>query len=158
MRITNKQRIVLGIIIIGLIFLFGYYYVIFCRNELSSSELSCSTAQKLLPFVDAVPLIIFIAFLAGAVVVFFLLRPKDEPTAFNKATLKFLEGDEKVIVNRLIEKNGEALQSELTLLEGMTKLKSHRAIRRLQKKGVVDILPKGKTNLVKLNGDLYEKR
>lgn len=157
MKINNPQKILLAVMIIGLVILGGYLYVLSCRDSLSSSELSCSTAQKVLPFVDAVPFVIFIALVAGAIV-FYLLAPKNQSSGFNKATLKFLTGDEKIIVQRLIEKDGESLQSDLTLLEGMTKVRSHRAIKKLQKKDVIEILSKGKTNIIKLNGDIYNRR
>ncbi len=157
MNITNQQKILLAVMIIGAVVLGGYLYVLSCRNSLSSSELSCTTAQKVLPFVDAFPVVLFIALVAGAIV-FYLLMPRPQPSGFNDATLRFLEGDEKVIVKRLVEKDGEALQTELTQLEGMTKVRSHRAIRRLQKKGVVQVIQKGKTNIVRLSGEIYSSR
>ncbi len=157
MDITNQQKVLLALMIIGIVVLGGYLYVLSCRGTLSSSELSCTTAQKVLPFVDAIPIVLFIALIAGAVV-FYLLSPKPQQSGFNEATLKFLEGDEKVIVKRLVEKDGEALQSELTQLEGMTKVRSHRAIKRLEKKGVVKVVQKGKTNIVRLAGEIYSQR
>ncbi len=156
MKITNQQKVLLALMIIGIVVLGSYLYVLSCRGTLSASELSCTTAQKVLPFVDAIPIVLFIALIAGAVV-FYLLSPKPQQS-FNDATLKFLEGDEKVIVRRLVEKDGEALQSELTQLEGMTKVRSHRAIKKLEKKGVVQVVQKGKTNIVRLAGEIYSQR
>ncbi len=157
MDFTNPQKILLAVMIVGVVLLGGYLYVLSCRDTLSSSELSCSTAQKVLPFVDAIPIVLFLALVAGAVV-FYLLSPRSPPSGFNDATLRFLSGDEKVIVRRLVEKQGEALQAELTQLEGMTKVRSHRAIRKLEKKGVVQVVQKGKTNIIRLSGDIYGRR
>ncbi len=157
MNIGNQQRILIAIFIIGLVILGGYLYVLSCRGGLSNSELTCTTAQKVLPFVDAIPFVIFLALLAGAIVFYLIMGnagAKSQQNTFNKATLKFLEGDEKIIVQRLIEKKGEALQSELTLLDGMTKVRSHRAIKKLEKKGVIDVMQKGKTNIIKLSKEI----
>ena len=156
---TNQRNAIIGIAIIGLAVLAGYYYTISCRQDLSGQELTCSTAQKVLPYVDAVPILIF-ASLVGGALAFYLVMPKGQagdsskPAKFNSATLKFLQGDERAIVKRLVEKGGEAMQSELTHIDGMTKIRSHRAIRKLEQKEVVRVVPKGKTNLVKLTGDL----
>lgn len=144
----------MAILLIGLVILGGYLYVLSCRGQLSGSELSCSTAQKVLPFVDAIPFVLFAALISGAII-FYLLIPDNASKEFNEATLKFLSENERVIVKRIIERGGEAMQSELTRLEGMSKVKSHRTIQKLKKKGVVRIQQKGKTNIIRLTIDIY---
>ncbi len=152
MKLTSAQKAIAAILIVGISLLGAYWYVSTCKENLTPEEASCPTSQKVLPFVDAIPLIVLVAILAGAVA-FHLLSPKPLQK-FNEATLKFLAGDERVIVERLIEKNGEALQSELTHLGGMSKVRSHRAVKKLSEKGVVEVQQKGKTNIVKLSRDV----
>jgi len=42
--------------------------------------------------------------------------------------LRFLSYGERKIIEKLIEKRGVILQSELSRIEGMNKLKAHRAV------------------------------
>lgn len=153
MQLTSAQKSLLAILIVGIALLAAYWYVATCKENLTAEERECPTSQKVLPFVDAVPFLVLAAIIAGAVA-FHLLSPKPQQK-FNDATLKFLSGDEKIIVARLLEKNGEALQSELTHLDGMSKVRSHRAVKKLIEKEVVKVQQKGKTNIVKLEKEIY---
>ena len=159
MKLTSQQKVLVAILIVGVALLGAYWYVYMCKEKLTPEEAACHTSQKVMPFVDAVPFIVLAAILAGALT-FYLLSPKPQDalsihgSGFNKAALKFLHGDERIIITRLMEKNGEALQSELTNLNGMTKVRSHRAVKRLANRGVVEVQQKGKTNIVKLSREM----
>ncbi len=65
--------------------------------------------------------------------------------------LKFLNNNERRVVQKLIEKNGSTLQSDINRMEGMTKLKTHRAVKDLKMKGIIKIENYGKTNRIILN-------
>jgi DNA-binding MarR family transcriptional regulator len=77
-------------------------------------------------------------------------------TDYKNIILKFLNFGERKVVEKLIEKKGEILQSEITRLEGMTKLKTHRAVRNLEKKGIIKVEKYGKTNRIILSKDVRE--
>jgi predicted transcriptional regulator len=64
----------------------------------------------------------------------------------NSVIFKLLNSNERKVIQKLIEKNGEMLQSEITQMQGMTKLKAHRAVKEMQKKGILNIEHHGKTN------------
>jgi DNA-binding MarR family transcriptional regulator len=64
----------------------------------------------------------------------------------NSVIFKLLSSNEKKVIQKLIEKNGEMFQSEITQIQGMTKLKAHRAVKEMQKKGILNIEHHGKTN------------
>jgi DNA-binding MarR family transcriptional regulator len=68
--------------------------------------------------------------------------------------LKFLNPSERKVIEALIEKNGKILQSEITRMKGMTKLKTHRAVRDLEKKGIITRESYGKTYRVILSEDV----
>lgn len=68
--------------------------------------------------------------------------------------LKLLNHNERKIFEKLIEKKGEVMQSEITRMEGMSKLKTHRAIRNLEAKGVIKIERYGKTNRILMSKDI----
>ena len=80
---------------------------------------------------------------------------KDSKDLINKdAILKLLNFNERKVLERLIKKKGEALQSEIGHMEGMNKLKTHRAIRNLELKGVIKTENRGKTKLIILSKDI----
>jgi DNA-binding MarR family transcriptional regulator len=77
-------------------------------------------------------------------------------TYYKNIILKFLNFGERKVMEKLIEKRGETLQSEITRLEGMTKLKAHRAVRNLEKKGIIKVEKYGKTNRIILSKDVRD--
>ncbi|MDD4251331.1 MAG: hypothetical protein PHX27_04035 [Candidatus ainarchaeum sp.] len=62
----------------------------------------------------------------------------------------------KKIVTKLIENNGQILQSELSRIEDIGKLKSHRIIRRLEERNVIEIEKHGKTNIIKIKKEIKD--
>lgn len=70
--------------------------------------------------------------------------------------LKFLNSNERKVVEKLIEGNGSILQSEINKTEGMTKLKTHRAIKNLVMRGIIKTESHGKTNRITLSKDIKD--
>lgn len=70
--------------------------------------------------------------------------------------LKFLNPNERVILKKLIENKGTVLQSEISRMEGMTKLKTHRTVKDLERKGVIKTETYGKTNRIILTEDIKD--
>lgn len=70
--------------------------------------------------------------------------------------LRFLNPGERKVAEKLIEGNGQVLQSEISRLEGMTKLRTHRAVRDLERKGIIKIENHGKTNRIILANNFKE--
>jgi predicted transcriptional regulator len=70
--------------------------------------------------------------------------------------LRFLSPNERRVVELLIAKNGKVLQSEIAHLQGMTKLKTHRAVKELERKGIISRESYGKTYVVSLTRDVKE--
>lgn len=73
-----------------------------------------------------------------------------------KVLLDFLDFDEKKIIEKLLEENGKARQYELTHLTQLSKVRAHRAIKKLASKGVVEVEKLGKVNTVKLKPEIQE--
>jgi len=84
--------------------------------------------------------------------------PKKEAKEMNNKNviLKFLNPNERRILEKLIENNGLVLQSEISRMEGMTKLKTHRAVKDLEIKGIIKAERYGKTNRITLTKDIEE--
>jgi predicted transcriptional regulator len=74
----------------------------------------------------------------------------------NGSILKLLNLNEKKVVEKIIENKGSALQSEVSRMEGMTKLKTHRAVKELERKGIVKLEQYGKTNRIILSEDIKD--
>lgn len=87
--------------------------------------------------------------------------PKDEQTkiendAITKARrllVKTFSYDENRVIKRLMENEGWILQSHISRLQGMGKVKTHRVIKDLEKKQLVFLTKEGKTNRVEFTED-----
>ena len=66
-----------------------------------------------------------------------------------------LDEDEKKVLRKLIDNKGVMMQSKLS--ETFGKIKSHRLIKKLISKKIVEVKKNGKSNLVKLNRELKEE-
>ena len=75
-------------------------------------------------------------------------------TEFTKTILNFLSYNEKKLINKLIEQKGTALQSEISRIEGMGKVKTHRLVKDLERKGVITVEKYGNTNRINLSDNL----
>jgi DNA-binding MarR family transcriptional regulator len=80
------------------------------------------------------------------------------PTEINdkNIVLKFLNPSERKVVEKLIERKGKTLQSEISQMEGMSKLKTHRAVKDLERKGIIVRESYGKTNRIILSKDIKD--
>ena len=91
-----------------------------------------------------------------------LTKFADKTTAVEKnggnvnkqSILKFLGDYERKVLERLLESKGSVLQSEISRIEGMTKLKAHRAVKNLEQKEIIKIERHGKTNRIFLAKDI----
>lgn len=74
---------------------------------------------------------------------------KDRKVKFNVNTImQFLDEDEKKIIKQLSGAEGKMLQSDI---KDLSKLKKHRAIKKLRDKNIVKVEKSGNKNKVKLN-------
>lgn len=143
-----NRRIFYGIIVIAVFFLLTFTTLYY---------------NKLHEFVDALrltPFFIVLSFIVGAGTYAFMserLERKEQTIKKNvDMILKFLNEDERKVIEKLIENNGKALQAEITRLPGMSKLRSHRTIKKLLIRKIVETEKLGKTNIVKLAKDIKE--
>ncbi len=61
-----------------------------------------------------------------------------------------LTDEEKAVVDYLTRSGGMSEQREVARALGLSRLKTHRLISSLRRRGVVTVEPKGRTNLIKL--------
>ena len=70
--------------------------------------------------------------------------------------MKFLGKDDREVLRLLISKEGKTTQSEIASQPGMTRLKAHRIVRKLEERGIVHVEKYGKINMVRLVDELKE--
>jgi len=106
------------------------------------------------------PVFVALGIVIGAVAFYLLTENKKteyvEVKPNPEAILNLLPKEERKVISKIAEEGGKALQSEISMLEGMGKVKSHRVIDKLVKRGIIEKEQHGKTNLVKLSKELKE--
>ncbi|MBN1281199.1 MAG: hypothetical protein JXA00_06080 [Candidatus Thermoplasmatota archaeon] len=77
----------------------------------------------------------------------------EKDTSSKLLLLKFLSYGENKVVKALIEHNGSVLQSEISRMPNMGKVRTHRITTELKKKEIITIEKYGKTNRITLTDD-----
>ena len=120
----------------------------------------CQHEQRVDLLTQLIPVAILGGIIIGAAVFFFMtsrLESKQKEVE-NVASilLQFLSQDEKKVVQKILEGEGKVFQSEVSRIEGIGKLKSHRILQRLSDRRVIEIEKHGKTNIVKFSKEVKE--
>lgn len=160
----NDRNVIIGIIVIVSFLILAFnifpFFGLTGHNEECSLEAGCPHEQQLNFLKTTIPLMLSFALLVGAGTYYFMsqkMEVKEESLKKNTGVLlKFLNPDEKKLVNLLIENNGKILQAEVTRLPGMTKVKSHRVVQKLLDRGVIEKDSVGKTNVIKFTSEIKE--
>jgi len=69
-------------------------------------------------------------------------------------TLKFLESEEKSIVNSILDHKGKITQSEIAKNTGLSRVRIFRTLKKLEEKGIITKKPHGMTNIIELEEEL----
>jgi len=106
------------------------------------------------------PFIAFIGLLVGTAVYYIMTDKvvKQEKSLEKnvKIILNFLTGQERKVIETLLENEGKVQQYELSHLPNLNKLKTHRILVNLEQKGIIHKEKLGKINKIVLNKELYE--
>lgn len=156
---TPEQKIVIGIVIVAIVLgTASLLPIVMPPAEVCYIDGVCQHELQITQLTRIVPVMVALAVVAGAVV-YYLMSGRvqsAEHSAKDNAelVLKLLNADEKKIVERLVKEKGKCYQSEISRIEGLGKLKSHRVLQRLADRGVVEIEKHGKTNIVRFSAEL----
>lgn len=171
---NKKRAIIAGLVIASFILLL--LSVIFFMNKLRDAkqldplELELMDREEILqqiyerqdktPFYYFIPLFSFFGIAVGALVYYILsgeVEKKEKVIRHNTdVILKLLQPEERKAISKIVENGGKVQQAELTYMEGFTKVKSHRVVESLVKKGIVQKESLGKMRLIKMNSEFYE--
>lgn len=104
-----------------------------------------------------------ITFLFGGIISMFaglaiwsLLREKEIKSIKHETANNLLLPDEKEIINALKRSDFESTQAKLAKETGLNKVQIHRAIKRLESKGVLEKHEYGLTNKILLKKEIFE--
>ncbi|MDD4050060.1 MAG: hypothetical protein PHX47_03575 [Candidatus ainarchaeum sp.] len=73
----------------------------------------------------------------------------------SKTILNLLTKDEKKIIEKILDNDGKVRQYELTYIDGLSKIKVHRLILKLEENGIIKKEKIGKVNNLILDKDIY---
>ncbi len=158
----NRQKIVLGILIISVfIFLITVLAFVYALSSEGSR-----IPQFLSPFLEhhIEFMVLMGVFGVGAgLIVYNILnatieKQKKTVKANMGILMKFLGKDDREVVSLLLSKGGVTTQSEISRLDGMSRLRAHRVVRKLEYRGIVHVEKNGKINMVRLVDELKEMK
>lgn len=161
-NLSNKKALIGGIILICLIALAFYLPSIFSSLEPAQCTIDgvCQHEEYAKFLIELIPVFVIVGIVIGGGVFFFmsskLENKNNDVKKITGALIKFLGKEERLIVEKLLENNGKILQAEISRIEGIGKLKSHRIIQRLSDRGVIEVEHYGKTNIIKLTKEIKE--
>lgn len=160
MAMLRDKKLVIGVGIIAA-FLFLVVLGLTLYEAMQPKDVfACTHVQRLIPLFNLLPILATFGVLVGMGAYYIMsqkIETKDDTIKKNgEIILKFLAADEKKIISKLLDNDGKVLQAEISRMDGMTKVKSHRLIKRMLKRGIIEVEAFGKTNIVKLPKTLRE--
>lgn len=163
---NSNKKLIIGIIALVAFMFFVFQLIPFlgltdiaeaCPAHMTEE---CPHAQQLSFLETALPLLVTLGVIVGAGMYYLMgskIESKEKSLKNNTdILLRFLNPDERKLMDLLIENNGKVLQAEVTRLPEMTKVKSHRIVRRLLDRGVIESERIGKTNVIKFSKEIKE--
>lgn len=124
-------------------------------GTMTTEEIQIYLAGQYVPFY-LIPVLAFAGLIVGTVSFSLMLGNQKIRKKDTKVILKFLSANEKVVVEKLMENNGKVQQIELTRLPGLNKVKTHRLLNDMERKGIIKREKYGKLNLIVLDKNLYK--
>jgi len=92
----------------------------------------------------------FMVSLGAGVSILFLLRGVDKKEAHRSMVESVTTPEDKRVIKCLESAGGELTQSEIVKNSGLTKVKVHRIVKRLESFGIIEKFPYGMTNKIRL--------
>ena len=157
----KNQKALFGLLALAIFVLSVFYLPKFFENSIPKVCIiggNCQHEEYLNSVLSYIPLIIVLGFVFGIVAAYLYFEKKmDIPVPSpdkKKALLSMLNPLEAKILNKVLENNGEVLQADVSRLDGMGKVKAHRVIERLLRRGVLEKEQKGKINILRIRKDI----
>ncbi|MEK6954401.1 MAG: winged helix-turn-helix transcriptional regulator [Candidatus Micrarchaeota archaeon] len=154
---VSNKRTAFAILLIA-VFALLIFLTVFSFQTPENSALSVLYHLLFGFHVELMVLLSMVGVVVGAVVFYLLSDKVDkkglEARAVAELVLKFMDRDEKLVISELLRGNGRIMQAEISRLEGMTRLKAHRIVAKLESMGVIDVQKSGKLKIIHLKEEL----
>ena len=159
----RNKKVLGGLVAVAIFILLVFYLPQFFEQGvplICVENGACQHEAYLDSLIAYIPAIIVLGFLFGVAVSYFYFERKiDVPVPQadrSQVMLSLLQPTERKVLTKIIEKGGEALQSEVSRIEGIGKVKAHRVVEKLVRRGVLEKEQVGKTNVLRLRKDLKD--
>lgn len=150
---VDKKIIIAIVLITGFIFAVSFSTLYAQTHIIEGTACSCT-----LPIPLLIPMFSSLGVFVGSIVYYLtFVRIKGSEKKFSgdvKTLLDMLEIDERKIIEKLVENNGEMTQSKLSSTFG--KVKTFRILENLRKRGIILKESYGKTNKIKVDQKFRE--
>jgi len=107
-----------------------------------------------------IPVFSFFGVVVGLLIYYVMtedIEKKEKIIEYNTdVILKLLNPQERKVIRKIVEEGGKLQQTEITYMEGFTKVKAHRILESLVQKGILYKEKLGKMRLIKMNNEFYE--
>ncbi|MBN1275627.1 hypothetical protein JXA12_05045 [Candidatus Woesearchaeota archaeon] len=146
-------------LIIGIIAGFSavIFFAITHLNEKGLCNVDCELKNQVIVLI--ILLSLFGMFVGSLTYYFIADKYERRITMIHKdatATTRFLEGEEKALIEALLRRKGVATQSELAKDAGIARVNASRTVAKLARKGVITKNKNGMTNTIRLCEELRE--
>lgn len=172
----DKKNLIVGLIILSFVLLItsSLLYISKARSERQIDPLEIEAMDKEeiiqyiyekqslghLPFYYIIPVFAFFGILVGAFIYYIMnedLEKKQKTIEYNtEVILKLLNPEERKVMRKIVDNNGKIQQVEITYMEGYTKVKAHRIVESLVRKGILQKESLGKMRMITMNNEFYE--
>ncbi len=157
----SRQNIILGIIVVS-IFIFLTTVLVFVYALSPNPE---NIPSFLLPFLQYHIHFMVLMGLFGVisgVLVYSLMgqtieRQKMVVKTNTDIIFKFLGKEDREVLKLLFAKGGMTTQGEIAKVNNMSRLRAHRAVKKLEERGIVHVEKHGKINMVRLVDELRQQ-
>ena len=124
-------------------------------GTMTTEEIQIYLAGQYVPFY-LIPVLAFVGLAVGTVSFSLMSGNNSIMKKDTKVILKFLNANERKVVEKLMENDGKVQQIELTRLPGLNKVKTHRLLNDMERKEIIKREKYGKLNLIVLEKNLYK--
>ncbi|MBI5046260.1 hypothetical protein HZC07_00825 [Candidatus Micrarchaeota archaeon] len=156
----SRKKIVLGMLIVS-VFIFLVTVLVFVYALASEGQQVPDLFQPFIQYhVQFMVVMGLFGVFSGLIVYNILNATLEKQKKMIKTNtdliMKFLSEDERELVLLLMSKDGMTTQSEVAHLPGMTRLKAHRIVKKLEDRGIVHVEKYGKINMIRIVDELRQ--
>jgi hypothetical protein len=160
---TNNRKVLAGLILIAAFVLIVFYTPTIFESRIPVVCIEdgvCQHEEYLQSLITYLPAVLVLGFMFGVLTSYMYLERKAELPipSLNRveSILLLLNPTERKIIKKIVDGGGNALQSDISRIEGIGKVRAHRTIDKLIRRGVLIKEEKGKTNILKLKKEIMD--